>query len=98
MQPRSQVIETSKTRIPPPGRPSTFAAGMRQPSKKSSLIGDVRRPIFESGWPTLSPGVPLSSRNAVTPANPSSLSIVAKTRKRSLSGAFVTKVFDPSRT
>jgi hypothetical protein len=58
----------------------------------------VRRPIFESGLPTVKPGVSRSSRNAVTPAKPSSLSIVAKTRKRSLSGAFVTNVFDPSST
>ena len=38
-----------------------------QPSKKSSLIGDVRRPIFESGLPTVSPGVPFSITKPVTP-------------------------------
>ena len=38
--------------------------------KKTSFIGDVRRPIFERGEPTTMPGVARSTRNAQSPARP----------------------------
>ena len=98
MQLRSHVIEELKITMPPPGLPSRQASPTSQPSKKSSLIGDVRRPIFESGLPTVSPGVPFSITKPVTPAKPAVRSVVAKTTKTSLSGAFVTNVLEPFRT
>ena len=50
---------------------------MRQSSKISSAIGEVRSPILSNFLPTLIPGVPFSIMNAVTPMAPSAGSIVA---------------------
>ena len=98
MQPRSHAIDELKTGMPVPGLPSRLSVGTSQSSKKSSPIGDVRRPIFESGWPTVEPGRALLDQEGGHAGEAGSLSIVAKTRKRSLSGAFVTKVFEPLST
>ena len=79
MQLRSQTIDELKTAMPPPGSPRTASSPTSQPSRITSLIGDVRSPIFESGCPTERPRVPFSTRKPVMPAKPSERSIVANT-------------------
>src|SRR5438876_62320 len=65
-------------------------------SNTSSPSGAVRKPIFSNLAPAENPGVPRSTRNAVTPPwNPFLASVTAKTITRSASGAFEMKVFVP---
>src|SRR5438132_12498843 len=98
MQLRSQRIEELNSAIPAPGLPRSWSPETTQSSRKITLIGDDLRPIFESFCPIVKPGVSRSSRNAQRLANPRARSVVANTRNSSLSGAFVTKVFEPLRT
>ena len=56
-----------------PGATACRAArrpGPRSREKTSSVIGDVRSPIFLKGCPSSSPGVSRSTRNAERPAKP----------------------------
>ena len=72
--------------------------GLRSRRRRARSSATCADPSSRAAGRRSARACPCRRRNAVTPANPSSLSIVAKTRKRSLSGAFVTKVFEPSRT
>ena len=47
-----------------------FAAGTRHFSNTSSTVGEPRMPIFFSSFPTLKPGVPFSTTNALMPLAP----------------------------
>jgi hypothetical protein len=98
MYPRSQSMARLKIAMSAPSRPRIASAGTRQPSKTSSLMGEVRSPIFRAGGPTVSPGASRSTRKADSPANPNFGSVEAKTTNRPPTGALVMKVFDPSRT
>ena len=64
MQLRSQSIDELKTAMPPPGSPRTASSPTSQSSRITSLIGDVRSPIFGSGCPTERPRVPLLDQEA----------------------------------
>ncbi len=80
MQLRSQTIDELKTAMPPPGLAEDGVLRRpRSPRESTSLIGDVRSPIFESGCPTVRPRVPVSTRKPMMPAKPSERSIVANT-------------------
>ena len=52
---------------PSPSAPRRLAAGTAQSLKCSATVGEARMPIFLSFLPTEKPGVPFSTRNAVTP-------------------------------
>ena len=75
--------ERSRIRIarrkPSPSSPSRFAAGTRQPSKRSSPVVEPLIPIFGSIRPTSKPGVSASTTNAEMPPCPASGSVFAKT-------------------
>ena len=66
--------------------------GTSVPSKTTSLIGEVRRPILWIGRPVATPGVSGSTRKAQRPASPAERSVVAKTTNTSATGALVMKV------
>ncbi len=59
---RGEERRTPRRRVP-----STASAGTYRSSNTSSPIGEVRRPIFSNFVPAEKPGVPRSTRNAVTP-------------------------------
>jgi len=90
--------EALKILGPAPSSPNRLSNGTTQSSRMTSPIGDVRRPIFSMFRLTLKPGVPLSTKKAVTPPLRLAGSTVAKTRARLATGAFVTNIFVPLRT
>jgi hypothetical protein len=95
MQLRSHSIEELKMAMPAPSGPRTFSMGTWQSSRYTSLMGEVRSPIFWMGGPVDRPGVVRSTRNAEMAENPLDRSVEAKMRNTSARGALVTKVFDP---
>ena len=52
---------------PLPGSPSTCAAGTTQSLKISSQVLEARMPSLSSFLPSVNPGAPFSTRNAVIP-------------------------------
>jgi hypothetical protein len=72
MQRISQFMTCSRMKKPCPTFPITLPAGTRQSLNSSSPIGDVPRPIFGIGSPTLMPGLSVSTRKAVMPVAPPS--------------------------
>src|SRR5580693_5658665 len=98
MQIRSHSIDDVKTACPPNSLPSKFSTRISQSCSESSATGDVRNPILCSFLPTANPGVPLSTRNAVTPFGPRLGSRFAKTIVTSAFGALLLNVFDPFST
>src|SRR5258706_2696429 len=98
MQIRSHSIEEVKTACPPNSLPSRFETGISQSCSEISAMGDVRNPILCSLRPTVRPGVPLSTRNAVTPFAPRVGSRFAKTIVTSALGALLLNVFEPFST
>src|SRR3989441_379955 len=62
---------TSRVRIailnPSPSSPSRWSTGTGQSVKWSATVGEARMPSFFSFLPTEKPGVPFSTRKAVTP-------------------------------
>jgi hypothetical protein len=75
-----------------------FAAGTRQFSKLSSTVGEPRIPIFFSSLPTVNPGVPFSTTNALMPFGPLVGSVTAKTVTMSATLPLVIQIFEPSST
>src|SRR5579872_4329342 len=97
IQMRSHSIDDVKTACPPNSLPSKFETGISQSCSDNSAIGEVRSPILCNFLPTVKPGVPLSTRNAVTPFGPRVGSRFANTIVTSASGALLLKVFEPFR-
>ena len=93
--PLHRGVEHRHTAAPPA---EERVVGTSQSSRNTSAMGEVRNPILWSGSPTVRPGVDRSTRNAHKPMKPRARLVVAKTRKRSATGALVTKVFEPLRT
>ena len=52
---------------PSPSSPRRLSTGTSQSAKWSATVGLPRIPIFRSCLPTLNPGMPGSTRSAVTP-------------------------------
>ncbi len=67
----------SRMKKPAPGLPSMFSFGTRQSRNSSSQNGHVLSPSFSIGSPTWKPGVSVGTRNAVIPAAPPSVPVLA---------------------
>src|ERR1700683_5675484 len=89
IQLRSQDIDEVKMAIPAPSGPRRLSAGTAQSASTTSPIGAVRRPILSRLRLTVSPGVPLSTRNAEMPVSLDRLGFEAKTSTTSAIGALV---------
>ena len=83
---------------PSPSSPSRLAAGTSQSAKISSTVGEPRMPIFFSSLPTVNPGVPFSTTNALTPREPAAGSVTAKTQTTSATLPLVIQIFCPLST
>ena len=66
-----------RTRAPSPTPPSTFSSGTSQSSKTSSQVFEPRIPSLSSFCAVEKPGIPFSTRNAVSPRVPASGSVRA---------------------
>ena len=53
--------------MPAPSSPTSWAAGIRAPSKITCVVTSQARPIFFSGAPKLMPGVSPGTTNADRP-------------------------------
>ena len=66
-------------RNPSPSPPRRCSTAFAQSLKCSATVGEARMPSFRSFLPTSKPGVPRSTRNAVTPLARRAGSTVANT-------------------
>src|SRR6202012_6135959 len=76
---------------PLPGSPSRFSTGTLQSLSTMGHVDDPRIPSLCSSWPTVRPGVPVSTRNAEN----CSPSILAKIVNRSAIPALEIHIFSP---
>ena len=83
---------------PSPSAPSRCSTGTSQSVKWSATVGEARMPIFFSFLPTAKPGIPFSTRKAVTPLARFFGSTVAKTVITSAWSPFVHHCLEPFRT
>jgi len=92
----------SSTRIvltkPCPSSPSSWSAGMRQLSKRTSLVSLARIPSLSSFLPGVMPGVPFSTMKAEMPLGPAARSVTAITTMMSPTRPCVVNVFEPFST
>ncbi len=91
---RARASRSSSFSLPP----STFAAGIRQSSRKTSAVCEARRPCFLTLVPIVSPGVPGPITNAAWPRARSSGSTVATTTWTSAMPPLVAQAFWPLST
>ena len=70
-------MEWAKTALPRPSPPSRHSRGTRQPRKATRPAGQLSSPIFASGSPTSTPGVPAGTANAEVPRKPAPGLVVA---------------------
>ena len=80
---------------PSPSSPSMFSAGTVQLLKIRSVVSEARSPILSSSLPTVNPGVPFSTKNALIPWWRFASSVMAVTITRPAFRPDVVKRFVP---
>ena len=83
---------------PRPSTPSTASSPSVTPSSTTSRVSEECQPIFCSGAPNESPGVPAGTTNVVIPRCPPSGSVFAPTTRTSARPALVMYILRPSST